>query len=291
MKKLKHSKFKNTGILFELLVRQITADILDDKKNSHANLLMRKYFAENTSLGKEQRLYQLLLEETASDEIHAERLVNAVSDSHKKLDSHELARLRYQLVREMRDAYPIDDFLRSKISNYKTYASIYKLFESKSPNVYCDAKELYDSKNTVISELCNKRRTKSSDDDDALAEAYEKHNEDLRLISYKLLVDRFNEKYSNLNENQQMLLKHYINNISNTNSLREYVNREIPKVKSRIEELAKNQVDDDVVKIKLSEVVTQLNKISDGRLVKDSQVSTLLMSYELIKELEKHGND
>lgn len=290
MKKLKHSKFKNTGILFELLVRQITADILDDKKESHANQLMRKYFAENTSLGKEQRLYQLLLEESASDEVHAERLVNAVSESHKKLDSKKLAKLRYELVREMRDVYPIDDFLRSKISNYKTYASIYKLFESKSPNVYCDAKELYDSKNTVISELCNKRRCRVSDEE-TLAEDYEKHNEDLRLISYKLLVDRFNEKYSDLNEQQQMLLKHYINNISNTNSLREYVNKEIPVVKKQIEDLSESNVDDDVVKIKLSEVITQLNKISDGRLVKDSQVSTLLMSYELIKELEKHGKN
>lgn len=287
MKKLKHSKFKNTGILFELLVRQITADILDDKQNSHANLLMRKYFAENTSLGKEQRLYQLLLEESASDETHAERLVNAVSESHKKLDSRKLAQLRYELVREMRDAYPIDDFLRSKISNYKTYASIYKLFESKSQNVYCDAKELYESRNTVIAELCNKRRQRPAEDMN-VEETYEKHNEDLRLISYRLLVDRFNDKYSDLNEDQQMLLKNYINNISNTNSLREYVNKQIPKVKSRLEELTTTCVDDDVVKIKLGEVIAQLNKISDGRLVKDSQVSTLLMSYELIKELEKH---
>ncbi len=290
MKKLKHSKFKNTGILFELLVRQITADILDDTKESHANRLMRKYFAENTALGKEQRLYQLLLEESASDAVHAERLVDAVSESHKKLDSKTLAKLRYELVREMRDAYPIDDFLRSKISNYKTYASIYKLFESKSPNVYCDAKELYESKNTVISELCNKRRQKTTQES-SIEEEYEKHNEDLRLISYKLLVDRFNEKYSALNEDQQLLLKNYINNISNTNSLREYVNMQIPKVKSRLEELTNTCVDDEVVKIKLGEVVSQLNKISDGRLVKDSQVSTLLMSYELIKELEKHGND
>ena len=102
------------------------------------------------------------------------------------------------------------------------------------------------------------------------------------------MVDRFNDKYSDLNEDQQMMLKNYINNISNTNSLREYVNKQIPKVKSRLEELTTTCVDDDVVKIKLGEVIAQLNKISDGRLVKDSQVSTLLMSYELIKELEKH---
>ena len=286
MKKLKHSKFKNTGILFELLVRQITADILDDRKESHANRLMRKYFAENTSLGKEQRLYQLLMEESTSDEPHAERFVNTVAEAHKKLNSKKLAQLRYELVKEMKDTYPIDDFLRSKIRNYKTYASINKLFESKSPNVYCDAKELYESKNTVIQGLCSKRRTKVNED----ADSYEKHNEDLRLISYRLLVDRFNDKYSDLNEDQQKLLKNYINNISNTNSLREYVNKQIPRVKSRIKKLGETHVEDEVVKIKLGEVISQLDKIRDGRIVKDSQVSTLLMSYELIKELEKHEN-
>jgi hypothetical protein len=284
VKKLKHSKFKNTGILFELLVRQITADILDDKKESQANRLMRKYFAENTSLGKEQRLYQLLMEESSTDEPHAERFVDTVADSHSKLNTKKLAQLRYELVKEMKDAYPIDDFLRSKIRNYKTYASIYKLFESKSPDVYCDAKELYDSKNTVIHGLCNKSRPKANES----VESYEKHNEDLRLISYRLLVDRFNDKYSTLNEEQQKLLKNYINNISNTNSLREYVDKQIPKVKSRIKKLGEMHVDDEVVKIKLGEVISQLDKIRDGRLVKDSQVSTLLMSYELIKELEKH---
>jgi hypothetical protein len=287
VKKLKHSKFKNTGILFELLVRQITADILDDDQDSHANRLMRKYFAEDASLGKEQRLYQLLMEESASDDHNAERLIDAVTKSHKKLNTKQLAQQRYELVKEMKDAYPIDDFLRSKIRNYKTYASIFKLFESENEEIYCDAKELFESKNTIIQGLCTKRSTSSE-----VGDEYAQHNEDLRLITYKLLVDKFNEKYStSLSEDQQKLLKNYINNISNTNSLREYVNIQIPLVKSRISELTDRVVDDEVVKIKLGEVISQLDSISDGRVVKDSQVSTLLMSYELIKELEKHENN
>ena len=287
MKKLKHSKFKNTGILFELLVRQITADILDDEQTSHANRLMRKYFSEDTSLGKEQRLYQLLMEESASDDNNAERLIDAVTKSHKKLNTKNLMQQRYELVKEMKDAYPIDDFLRSKIRNYKTYASIFKLFGSENKDTYCDAKELYESKNTIIQGLCSKRKTAEGVEGD-----YAQHNEDLRLIAYKLLVDKFNEKYtSTLSEAQQTLLKNYINNISNTNSLREYVNEQIPLVKSQISELSDRVVTDEVVKIKLGEVISQLDKIRDGRTVKDSQVSTLLMSYELIKELEKHEND
>lgn len=289
MKKLKHSKFKNTGILFELLVRQITADILDDNKKSYANELMRNYFSEDSVLGQEQRLYQLLMEETFSDEKSAERFLDVVIQSHTKLNTSDLSKARYNLVREMKDNYPIDDFLRSKIRNYKTYASIYKLFESKTPNIFCDPKELYESKNTIVQNIVN-RKTNSFKNEEVV-ETYEKQNEDLRLISYRLLVNSFNKKYSSLDERQQTLLKNYINNISNTNSLREYVNKEIPKVKKELVSLKESVIDDKVVSIKLDEVVTQLDKICDGRVVKDSQVTTLLMSYELIKEIKKHESN
>jgi hypothetical protein len=286
VRKLKHSKFKNTGILFELLVRQITADILNDNQDSFANRLMRKYFSEDSSLGQEQRLYQLLLEETCNDDISAERFLDVVVSSFNKLNTSELRSARYSLVKEMKENYPIDDFFRSKIRNYKTYASIYKLFESSHPEVFCDPKELYESKNTIIENIV---KTKSKQNiQEKEIESYEKQNEDLRLISYRLLVNSFNKKYSKLNEQQRLLLKNYINNISNTNSLREYINKEIPSVKSKIISLKEIVVDDEVVKIKLEEVVSQLDKISEGRVVRDSQVTTLLMSYELIKELSKH---
>lgn len=283
MKKLKHSKFKNTGILFELLIRQITADILDSNESS-ANKLVKKYFAEDTDLGKEQRLYQVLMEETTKSEGSAYKLVDAVVSEHKKLDNRVLSRLRYELVKEMKDVYPIDDFFRSKIRNYKTYASIYKLFEGSKTDVFCDPRELVESKNTIVGGLC---KDKVVSNELNQLESYVQHNEDLRLISYKLLVDRFNEKYSELNEDQKLLLKNYINNISNTNSLREYINEQLPIIKSKIEKLSSN-IDDDVVKIKLNEVTSQLNKVKEGRVVKDSQVSAVLMSYELIKELEKN---
>ena len=286
MKKLKHSKYKNTGILFELLVRQITADILDGKESSPANKLLKTHFSENTYLGKEQRLYQLLIEETTNDRSKAESLLNAVANSYKKLPSKELASARYELVREIKETYPINDLFRAKIKNYKTYASIFKLFESHNPHIYCEPTEIVESTDTIIRNLCSTATDKNEVVD---VNDYEKQNEDLRLIAYKLLVDNFNKKYSSLDDSQQKLLKNYINNISNTNSLREYVDAQVPLIKKEIEKYSKF-VDDDVVKIKLKEVVSQLDKTTDGKVVKDSQVSTLLMSYELIKELKRHGN-
>lgn len=286
MKKLKHSKYKNTGILFELLVRQITADVLDGNDTTSANKLLKKHFAENTSLGKEQRLYQLLVEETTSDKSRAESLLDAVTRNYKKLSTKELASARYELVKDIKESYPINDLFRAKIKNYKTYASIFKLFESYNPTVYCDPTEIIESTDTIIGNLCTSQSNKNEVAD---VNEYEKQNEDLRLITYKLLVDNFNKKYSALNESQQTLLKNYINNISNTNSLREYINNQVPLIKTEIEKYSKF-VDDDVVKIKLNEVVSQLDKTTEGKVVKDSQVSTLLMSYELVKELKRHAD-
>lgn len=287
MKKLKHSKYKNTGILFELLVRQITADVLDGKENSPANKLLKKHFSENTNLGKEQRLYQLLIEETTSDKTRAESLLQVVTRNYKKLPKKDLALARYELVRDIKESYPISDLFRAKIKNYKTYASIFKLFESHNSEVYCEPTEILESTDTIIKNLCS-----SQSDKNELVEVndYEKQNEDLRLIAYKLLVDNFNKKYSSLDNQQQKLLKNYINNISNTNSLREYINKQVPFIKSEINKYSK-LVDDDVVKIKLKEVVSQLDRTTEGKTVKDSQVSTLLMSYELIKELKQNANN
>jgi len=286
VKKLKHSKYKNTGILFELLVRQITAEILDGVDNSVANRLLKKHFSENTYLGKEQRLYQVLIEETANDENRANSILNQVSNSYKKLPTKELVSARYNLVKEIKESYPINDLFRAKIKNYKTYASIFKLFESYNPNVYCEPTEIVESTDTIIKNLCSTRQEKHEvvDVDD-----YEKQNEDLRLIAYKLLVDNFNKKYSSLDSSQQTLLKNYINNISNTNSLREYINEQVPQIKKEIDTYSE-YINDDVVKIKLKEVIAQLDKTTEGKVVKDSQVSTLLMSYELIKELKNNAN-
>jgi len=287
VKKLKHSKYKNTGILFELLVRQITADVLNGDESSSANKLLKKHFSEHTCLGKEQRLYQLLIEESTVDVSKAESLLQVARENHKKLGNKELANARYELVKDIKETYPINDLFRAKIKNYKTYASIFKLFESHNPLVYCDSKEIFESKNTIIKNLVSSRTDKN---EVVGVDDYEKQNEDLRLIAYKLLVDNFNKKYSNLDENQQMLLKNYINNISNTNSLREYINKQVPSIKEQIEKYS-TRIDDDVVKIKLKEVISQLGKTTEGKVVKDSQVSTLLLCYELIKELKSHETE
>ena len=61
--RVKHSKIKNTGILFELISRQITVDVMNGDDKSKSVEMLKKFFNEGTELGKENQLYQVLLKE------------------------------------------------------------------------------------------------------------------------------------------------------------------------------------------------------------------------------------
>lgn len=287
-KKLRHSKFRNTGILFELLTKQITADILAGRDKSEAKELLFKYFKENTELGKEWRLYNFLLNEKVKDENHAERFLTVIVEQRKKLHNNKLAEEKYNLIREMKELYPIDRFLKASIKNYKVLASTYKIFEdATSKEAKFDVKEIFQAKNTIVENIAEKSKKTISEQED-LIKFYQQQNEDIRLLSYKMLVESLNKKYSALDDNQKTVLREYINNVSNTNSLGDFVCKRIDDVKSKLIESSNRILDSDVIKIKISEVVKQLDKIRPtNNIVKDNQIMSLLLSYELLKEVKK----
>lgn len=289
MKKIKHSKFKNTGVLFELLVRQITLEVLNGDKTENAKNIVREFFAPNTELNKELRLYDILLKEKYSSETKADRLVETVCDAHTKLNQLKLSKEKFNLIKEVSNKFDIEQFLSSPITNYKVLASIYKVFESKSQNSY-DIKDIFNSKITLIENITSKPSQQAKPTEDKkLIEAYEKQDKDLRLLTYKILVETFNKKYTNLNNSQKNLLKEYINNITNTTKFKDYVGTQLPKIVSELKSI-KEKIQDKVTTIKLSETISVLEKMKMGKSVSDNQVSSIMLSYELIKELKTKIN-
>ena len=285
MHKAKHSKFRNTGILFELLTRQVTSDILSGKDESFAKNILFKYFAENKELGKELQLYNFLVNEVAKDETQAEKYIEIVLKQRDKLNQKSLASEKYNLIKEIKDIYPINDLFKSSIKNYKVLASIYKIFENHvNKNSKFDVKEIVSSRTSIVENLCGIKKV-NKETEDELISVYKQQNEEVRLLSYKILVESLNEKYKDLDSNQKNLLKEYINSISNTNSLKKLIDNEVTNVKKQLSELT-SKVSDDVVKIKINETVKQLDNVKKFNLVKDNQVMVLLLSYELIKEIK-----
>ena len=280
--RVKHSKIKNTGILFELLSRQITVDVMNDDGKSKAVEMLKKSFNEKTELGKENQLYQVLLKENYNSTRKAEKLVDAVLRAREKLQNKKLRTEKYNLIREIKKNYIVEDFFRARIPNYKVYASIYKTFLAETTPVFNPVDEV-DSTFSIIEHI-TRNKTKSRDTDSKVISEFKKEDKDLRLLSYQLMVDTFNSKYKNLNSMQRNLLKEYINNISNTNSLREFINNEVIKIKQILNKILP-RVTDDVTKIKLTEAIKQADSLQKGKIVRDKQVVSLMRYYELIKEL------
>jgi hypothetical protein len=291
MKKVKHSKFKNTGILFELLVRQITLEVLNGDATEKAKHIVKEFFSPKTELNKEHRLYELLLKEKYKSESRAEKFIDTINEAHTRINQSKLQREKYNLIKKINESFDMDDFLSSPITNYKVLASIYKVFEAKNMVDY-DVKDIFNSKITLIENITSNQTVivEKSDDAKKLVESYKKQDKDLRLLTYKILVETFNKKYSNLDESQKELLKQFINNITNTTKFKEYVEKEIPSIVKELKVLHKS-INDKVTKIKLAETVSVLNKTKIGKTVSDNHVSSLMISYELIKELKGKLNE
>ncbi len=278
----KHSKIKNTAILFELLTRQITVDVLNSKDNTSAVKILKEFFNPKTQLGREYELYKVLLEKKYSKIEQATVLFEAVIKNRRKLSNRSLKNEKYNLIKTIKETYNISDFFKSRIPNYKVLASIYNVFEGESNKENFGPIIETDSKLSIIENITTKKHSKSKKSSNII----ENQDKDLRLLTYQLLVEKFNKKYSSLNKNQRNLLKEYINNLSNTNSLREFIDNEVKKVKKSLKRHL-NRVDDKITKIKLTEAINHTKTATGGQYVKDSHVISLMRYYELMKELEK----
>jgi len=282
MKKIKHNKLRNTGVIFELLVRQITADILNNKDSKAINIV-KEYFSKKSSLSHELKLYQTLTNEKLSNDWKATQLLEAVIKSRKNVNEESLEKLKYSLIKSIRESYKLEDFFQHKVNNYKVLASIYKLFE------YAEADnpvEVVDSKSCIFEHLI--RKPEDSPSAESLIESeFGKEDKDIRLLSYKILLEKFNNKYNGLNPNQKQLLKLYITNSPNDkNALYEYVITSIKTIKIDLDKSIKN-CGSQVVQIKLSEVSNLLTTITESKIIKDNHVLSLLRYFELVKELKK----
>ena len=285
MRKVKHNKIRNTGLLFEFLLRQITSDVLN-KNNGHAVSIVKEKFNENTELGKELALYNILITKKFKSDSKADYFINEVMKARSDLNNSTLRRERYNLIKEIQSNYNLQKFMSSKVPNYKTYASIYTLFEynnSLSPDQKTES-----FFNIVEHVTTDEKSIKLSETVRTLPD-----DEDLRILTYKTLLEKFNQKYTKLSGAQKNLLREYINNVSNTNSLKDTLKEIVKGLKEDLKTHSKN-LQDKVVKIKMSEAIKSINEFcglnDKSDVVKDEYVIQTMRYLELVKEVKKSGN-
>ena len=280
MKKSTHSKIKNTAILFELLSRQVAADTISGVEASPALTIIKEFFKADSALAKELMLYQTLLKEKYNNSEKANYLLNTVIKLRNKLNSNQLKEQKYKLIREIKKHYNLTNFFKTNLSEYKIYASTYRVFEGVS---VAKVSEVVQSRYTILEHLV--RKPKSKINEEKGTENYLAQDSEIRLLAYKLMIDKFNEKYADLSIKQKNILKEYINNISNTTALKDFILLESKSLNISIKRVLP-KVQDKITTIKLNEVCNMLTKLEKIKTIKEEHVLSLLLYHELLKELK-----
>ena len=280
--KIKHSKFKNTGILFELLVRQIASDTVSNK-DSAAIGIVRKYF-NKSELAKEYKLYQALITPKSLSEAKAETFINSTLEASLRLNKTALRKEKYNIIKEIRDHYDIEEFFKAKINHYKQYAAAFNLIEVHNSLEFTEPQHIIDNKITLLEHITRKEINKESVKDRVMEE-FTNMDKGSRILAYRMLLEKFNSKYATLSDRQKLILKEFINNISNTTKLRDFVNKNFTIINEQIAKIIPT-VADKTTQIKLAEVITLLHPLDKTQNVKDENIISLLQYYQLIEELK-----
>ena len=280
--KIKHSKYKNTGILFELLVRQITADTLKGG-DSPAIDILKEYFVK-TSLGREYKLYESVLKSKVLNEGRANMVISTILESSSKFNRTALRKQKYNLINEIKKYYNLDVFFGAKIKNYKELASLYTLIEGYNSKEASDSNQIIDNKVTLLEHLTKQEVNEKEVKDDVLKE-FQSYDKDLRILTYKVLLEKFNSKYENLSTEQKQVLKEFINSVDSTPGLRDFYNTKIVELKSTLNKESKN-IKDKATQIKITEVAKYLVELDKNSKVNNDNLVDLLQYFELVKEIK-----
>ena len=279
---VKHSKYKNTGILFELLVRQITSDTLSGV-DSKAATILKKHFVK-TELGKEYKLYETLLNNIRLSEGKADIIISTLLESAKYLNKSALRRQKYNLIKEIKANYDVDEFFKTKLPNYKTQAAFYTLLEMYDGVNQPEPNQVISNKLILLEHLTSAPITTVAKD--TLMEEFKSYDKDIRMLTYRALLEKFNSKYANLNEGQKSVLKEFINSVDNPAKLKDFYNTKITEIKSDLTKLNK-KVKDKTTQIKINEVSNILVTLDKNDKISNDDMTNLLHYYELLEELHK----
>ena len=281
--KIKHSKFRNTGLIFELLVKQIAADTLS-KKDSSAGDIIKRFYAGKTTLAKEFKLYEFILKNKNVSTQKAANIVSTITEISRKLNQTTLKKQKYELISEIKKSYNIEEFFNIQVTDYKPLAALYCLLEAQNNDELVDPDYLVNNRTTILEHLTSSEVNKE-DVEDSVIQEFAKYDKDLKLLTFKILLEKFNDRYKDFSPEHKNILKEFITSVNSTTRLRNVVNEELDKISKAVTEMIPN-IKDDVIKIKLEEVAKSIAPISKKTKVSDSHLINIMQYYDLIKELK-----
>jgi len=281
--KIKHSKFRNTGLIFELLVKQIAADTLEGTDSAAVGIL-KKYYSNKSTLAKEYKLYEFIVKNKNVSQSKAEAIVSTITEVSRKLDQKTLKAQKYELISAIKESYDVNEFFGMQVRDYKPLAALYCLLEAQNNDNLINPQVLIDNKTTILEHLTSAPQNEE-EVKDTLIEEYSKYDKDLKLLTFKILLEKFNSKYKDLLPEQKNILKEFITSVNSQSRLRTLVNEEMNKIASAVRNLSA-KVKNEVVKIKLDEVAKSIKPLSNKDKITDNHLVNLMQYYDLVNELK-----
>jgi len=281
--KIKHSKYRNTGLIFELLIKQIASDTLNNR-DSAAVKIIKKHFTGKTTLVREFKLYEFILKNRQVSQAKAETILSTITEISRKLDQTSLKNQKYDLISDIKENYNLDEFFAIQTPDYKALASLYCLLEAQNNDNLLDPQYLVNYKSTLLEHLTTQKQN-AEDVKDTLIEEYSKYDKDLKLLTFKILLEKFNDTYKDLLPEQKNILKEFITSVNSQTRLRNLVNEELMKIATAVHKLS-SKVKDEVVKIKLDEVSKAITPLTNKERISDNHLVNLMQYYDLVNELK-----
>ena len=256
------------------------------KKQSPALEIMQEFFKSTTELGRELQLYRAFFDVNRLSEVKAIEFVDIISAQKKKLNERLLNKQKYELIKEIKASYDLESFLKTKVPSYKIYASIYKTFMVESQDStdmsFLNIQDIVTSKFALIEHLIKEKKPFKKPINNSLLESQETDIE--KDLTFKFLVERFNDKYDNLGERQKQFLKKYISANPGNPEFVNYVKNEITHIQEQLNAYCKKG-DNKVLRIKLQEINNQLTSISGKDKFNNSELTAVIIGHQILQEL------
>ncbi len=276
----KHRKKRNSGLIYEFLVRRLSRAMVDkDKMASQKTLeILRKYFADGTVLAEEREVFEVIRKARGLTEAAARRILAEVQKAVRKMDARKIDIKKSNLIKEINYAFGQGFFNEHRVPEYRLLASIQMMVDAcRTGGILTESVAEIQLEEGLVQYMTTKGeysvRQPTQSDVDALV--------------MRMVAKRFEEKYSkSLIPSQKVLLEKYMRSqiTGDHESLYKIIDGEIKRVKESLERasIMKEVREDPAMMEKLSEVCERIDK---GKSL-DETVQDLMLYQKLIEEIE-----
>lgn len=282
---IQHNKKRNVGIIYELLLRAVSAAIVEGDKNRAQIALdiIEKHYDKKTELYKEYRLFNALIKSTVSDTPVAAAVLAEAKSAARRSDHKKLDYEKSMLIRSINHNLQDENFYQRRIPDYRLYATVQNLINEWAAGDTSDLTKMVMLEGQVVQWLLKEKINEAVD--------LEVPAPEVDGLVVKIMNEKFNQKYSGkLNHDQTRLIQEYIFSIENgqeqkfvdrLNSLRETALKQInglkettdnttlqdriPKVEKALRGLVFESLNDEVISrfMTISQLITELSEEDD----------------------------